>query len=153
MNLMSKTFFNFDERVMDTFYKICAVMYGVTLFTLMGIQLYRQFVLQQAQGELEDIAILLTINVIVLFGSVLYLTGVVNPKRIKPGAIVAGYIGFVLLGLAFTIIKYSVFLGQPVSLVQVWEYLKIVVIVSGALALLWGVLAFLGSRRIEKQIE
>lgn len=150
---MSKTFFNFDERMMDTFYKICAVMYGVTLFALMSVQLYRQFVLQQAQQEWEDIAILLTINVIVLFGSVLYLTGVVNPKRIKPSYVIAGYIGFVLLGLAFTIIKYTVFLGQALSLVQIWDYLLIVIKVSGVLALVWGVLALLGSRRIEKQIE
>ena len=150
---MRKTFFSFDERVMDTFYKICAVMYGVTLFALMGIQLYRQFGLQQTQQEWEDIAILLTINVIVLLGSVLYLTGAVDPKRIKPAYVIAGYIGFVLLGLAFTIVKYSVFLGQELSLAQVWDYLLIVIKVSGMLALVWGVLAYLGSRRIEKQIE
>ncbi len=150
---MGKTRFNFDEREMNTFLRICTTMYIITIIALIGIVNYRQFVLGQPHQQWDDIAMLMTINVIVLLGSVLYLTGVVNPKQIKPVYMIAGYIGFVLLGFTFTIFKYTVLLGQDVGLTQAWEYLRTVIIISGVLVLAWGVLAYLGSRRIEKQIE
>ena len=144
---------SFDEREMNVFRNICTVMYLITLFALMGIQLYRQFVLNQPQKEWDDIAMLITINVIVVLGAVLYLTGAVNPKKVKRGYLIAGYMGFVVLGFAFTIFKYTVLLGQRVGLAQVWDYLLTVIVISGILVLAWGLLAYLGSRRIDKQIE
>jgi hypothetical protein len=150
---MSKPPFNFDEREMNTFRTICTTMYFLTIVALIGIVNYRQFVLGQPHQQWDDIAMLMAMNVIVLLGSVLYLTGGVNPKKIKTGYLVVGYAGFVLLGLAFTIFKYSVLLGQEVGLMQVWEYLRTVAIISGILLLVWGTLAYLGSRRIERQIE
>jgi heme/copper-type cytochrome/quinol oxidase subunit 3 len=153
MKKMHKLPFNLDEREMNDFRNICTIMYIITLFALMSIQLYRQFVLYQPQQEWNDIAMLMTINVIVLLGAVLYLTGAVNPKKIRRSYLIAGYVGFVLLGFAFTVFKYTVILGQQIGLVQVWDYLLTVILISGVLAFALGILAYLGSRRIDKQIE
>ena len=150
---MSKGRMRFDEREMNVFRRVCTVLYFITLYALIGIQLYRQFALGQTQEEWNDIAMLISFNVIVLLGSGLYLSGAINPRKIKLPYIIAGYLGFVLLGLAFTIFKYAVLLDQVVTLVQITEYFLIVLKISGLLVLLWGVLAFLGSRRLEKQIE
>ena len=46
---MNKRFFNFDEREFNTFRSLCTVMYLLTIFALIVIQLYRQFVLHQPQ--------------------------------------------------------------------------------------------------------
>lgn len=150
---MSKRFFIFDEREMTMFFKICTTMYIITLFSLMIMQFYRQFVLEQPQHEWNDIAIVMTVNVLVMLGSVLYLTGSINPKKIKLRYILAGYGGFVLFGFLFTIFKYTVLLGEDLTLEQVVDYFWTVLIISGILVLVWGLLAYLGSRRIEKQIE
>jgi heme/copper-type cytochrome/quinol oxidase subunit 3 len=150
---MRKAPFSFDEREKNVFRNVCTVMYLITLFALMSFQLYRQFVLHQPHQEWDDIAMLMTINVIVLLGAVLYLTGAVNPKKIRRSYLIAGYVGFVLLGFAFTVFKYTVILGQQIGLVQVWDYLLTVILISGVLAFALGILAYLGSRRIDKQIE
>ena len=150
---MSKHLFHFDEREMDTFRRICTAMYILTIYALIGIVSYRQFVLGQPHQQWDDIAMLMTINVIVLLGSVLYLTGAVNPKKIRLAYILAGYIGFVLVGFAFTIFKYTVLLGHELTLTEVWSSLLTVIKISGILLLLLGILAYIGSRRMEKLIE
>jgi len=150
---VSNTLFNVDEREADTFRRICTVMYIFTIYSLIGILTYRQFILHQPHQAWDDIAILVTINILVFLGSVLFLTGAVNLKKIKIGYIFGGYIGFVIIGLAFTIFKYSVLLGQEISIVQIWDYFRTIVIISSVLMLILGILAYLGSRRIDKQIE
>jgi len=87
-------------------------MYLLTIFSLIVIQLYRQFVLHQPQEAWNDIAMLLTVNILVLLGLTLYLTGVINPRKIKLRYLIAGYALFVLVGFLFTIFKYAVLLGQ-----------------------------------------
>ena len=143
----------FDEREMAIFRRICTILYLITLYSLIGIQIYRQFVQHQPQEDWNDIAILITFNAIVLFGSVLYLTGSVNPKKIKIRHIIIAYLGFVLLGFAFTLFKYTILLNQSISVGQIWDYLGIVVKISALLALALGILAYLGHRRMENQIE
>ncbi len=150
---MNKKPFFFDERETNTFRTICTVMYLLTILALMAIQLYRQFVLNQPQGAWNDIAMLLTVNILVLFGSTLYLIGSINPRKIKLRYILLGYALFVLVGVLFTIFKYTVLLGQDINLAQIWDYLSTVVIISGILALALGLLAYLGNRRIDKQIS
>ena len=142
-----------DERDLDIFRKVCTTMYIITIYALIGVQLYRQFVLHQSSEEWNDIAIIMTFNIIVCLGSFLYIGGGINPKKIRLRYIVAGYVGFVLLGFAFTIFKYTILLGQELSLTQVVDYFFTVLEISGILAIAWGLLAYLGSRRIEKQIE
>jgi hypothetical protein len=153
MEHMNKKFFNFDEREYNTFRSLCTVMYLLTIFSLVVIQLYRQFVLHQPQEAWNDIAILLTANILFLFGLTLYLTGAINPREIKLRHLLLGYALFVLVGFLFTIFKYAVLLGQEINLLQVWDSLSTVVIISGVLMLALGLLAYLGNRRIDKQIS
>jgi hypothetical protein len=150
---MHKRPINFDERETNTFRSLCTIMYLLTIFSLIVIQLYRQFVLHQPQEAWNDIAMLLTVNILALLGLTLYLLGVINPRKIKLRYILAGYALFVLVGFLFTIFKYAVLLGQDINLAQVWGYLSTVVIISGILALALGLLAYLGNRRIDKQIS
>jgi hypothetical protein len=144
---------NLDERDINIVRKICTTLYLITLYSLIGVQLYRQFVLHQAIEEHEDIAIIIAFNVVVFLGSLLYISGGVNPQKVKLRRIIAGYVGFVLIGFIFTVFKYTILLGQELSLMQVVNYFFTVLKVSGLLAIAWGLLAYLGNRRIEKQIE
>lgn len=150
---MSKRSIKIDEREKINFRNICTALYFTTLFSLIGIQLYRQFVLRQSQQEWNDIALLIAFNVIVLLGSILYVNGTINPKKIKLRYLIVGYLGFILIGFLFTIFKYTVLLGQNIDLTQVLDYLLIVASISGLLVITWGLLAFLGSKRIEKLME
>ncbi|MBN1535579.1 MAG: hypothetical protein JW908_02520 [Anaerolineales bacterium] len=150
---MNKKLIIVDEREKEIFRKICTTLYLLTLFGLMVIQLYRQFVLHQPSQEWDDIALLVTINVIILLGSILFLFGRINPLKIAPGYLLGGYTGFVVLGFLFTIYKYNVLLKQNLGLSEIIDYLGIVVIVSGLLVLVWGFLAFLGHRNLEKKID
>ena len=96
---------------------------------------------------------LLTANILFLFGLTLYLTGAINPREIKLRNLLVGYAIFVLVGFLFTIFKYAILLGQDMNLVQVWDSLSTVVIISGILVLALGLIAYLGNRRIDKQIS
>ena len=145
--------FKLDERQRKVFRDLVSVLYFITLSVLTGMQLYRQFVLGQPQEQWNDIALLITFNVLFLLGGALYLSGAVNLKKIRTRYILIGYAAFVLLGLFFTIFKYSVLLEQPVGLQQVWDYLLIIIPITAILSAAWGLLAYLGYRRIEKQIE
>ena len=86
----------FDEREMNVLRNICTIMYIITLFALMIIQLYRQFALHQPQQEWNDIALLITTNVIALLGAALYLTGAVEPNKRE-------------YGISQTVVKNSIF--------------------------------------------
>jgi hypothetical protein len=150
---MSKQLSKLDERGNRIIRQVSSVMYAVTLYALIGIQLYRQFVLNQPSEDWNDIAILISINVIVWIGSLLYLSGVVNPTVLKMRYIIVGFIVFVIIGLTFTIFKYTVLLGQTLSLKQILDAFFIVFKISAILIGFWGLLAFLGNKRIEKQIR
>jgi hypothetical protein len=153
MNNMMKKPFKLDERDLNIFRKVCTTLYLLTIFALIGIVSYRQFVLHQPMGEWNDIAMLLTVNILATLGAYLYNAGVMNFRKFKLLQVLIGFAGFVVFGLAFTIVKYAVILGQDVGWGDVWSYLWIVVRISGLLALGLGLLAYLGSRRIEKRIE
>ncbi len=150
---MKKKFSITDERELNTFRVVCTTMYLITLFALMGIVTYRQFVLEQPHQQWDDIAMLMTINVIVVLGSFLYLAGSVNPVKIKIRYLIAGYLGFVLFGFAFTIFKYAFLEGLHVDLAFAFDSLKIILAISGLLVLAWGSLAYFGNRRLENKIK
>ncbi len=150
---MKKKFSITDERELNTFRVVCTTMYLITLFALMGIVTYRQFVLEQPHQQWDDIAMLMTINVIVVLGSFLYLAGSVNPVKIKIRYLIAGYVGFVLFGFAFTIFKYAFLEGLHVDLAFAFDSLKIILAISGLLVLAWGSLAYFGNRRLENKIK
>lgn len=150
---MRKRLFNLDERERNICRNLIAVLYFITLAVLIGMQLYRQFVLGQPSEQWNDIALLITSNVLFLLGGGFYLSGTVNLKNIKIRNIVIGYTVFVLVGLLFTIFKYAVLLGQDVGLEQVWDYFLIILPITAVLMIGWGLLGYLGHRRMEKQLE
>ena len=150
---MRKPPFMLDEREQRVYRDLISVLYFLTLAALTAMQLYRQFVLGQPLEQWNDIAMLITINVLFLLGGGLYLSGSINLKKIKLGYLVIGYLAFVLLGLLFTIFKYAVLLDQGVSLEQVADYLLIILPITAVLAIGWGLLSYLGYRRMEKKIE
>ena len=150
---MVKRPFTLDERERSVFRDLISVLYFLTLAALIGMQLYRQFVLGQPTEQWNDIAMLITLNVLFLLGGGLYLSGSVNLKKLKPIYVVIGYVSFVLLGLLFTIFKYAVLLGQEVGLQQVWDYLLIILPITAVLAIGWGLSSYLGYRRMGKKIE
>jgi heme/copper-type cytochrome/quinol oxidase subunit 3 len=150
---MSKRPFVLDERDRNVYRNLTTVLYFITLVVLIGMQLYRQFVLGQPSEQWNDLALLITFNVLFLLGGGLYLSGRINLKKIKTRYLVIGYATFVLLGLLFTIFKYAVLLGQDVGLDQVWNYFLIILPITAVLVIGWGLLGYLGYRRIEEQIE
>ena len=150
---MNRNFFKLDERDLNIFRQICTTLYLLTILALIIIQAYRQFVLHQPMEVWNDIAMLLTVNILATLGAYLYASGVVNLKKFKLHYVLIGFTAFVAFGFAFTLIKYAVFLGVDLNWADVWDSLWIVVKISGLLALGLGTLAYLGSRRIEKIIE
>jgi hypothetical protein len=150
---MHKQPFHLDERERSVYRDLITVLYFLTLAALIGMQLYRQFVLGQPSEQWNDIALVITMNVLFLLGGGLYLSGTVNLKKIKASYIVIGYLIFVLLGLLFTIFKYAILLGQEVSMEQVWDYLLIILPITAVLAIGWGLSSYMGYRRMEKKIE
>ena len=150
---MNRKALNLDERTIKIILKICAVLYAITIYSLIGVMSYRQFVLHQAVKEFEDIAVVVTFNVLAMIGSALYFVGGFAIKKSRLRWIIAGYVGFVLIGFAFTIFRYTVLLDQKLGLNQVVGYLFTVSKITGILVIVGCLLAYLGNRRTEKQIE
>ena len=149
---MSKQSFKLDERGKRIARQVSTILYIITLYSLMGFQLYRQFVLNQPSEEWNDIALLISFNVIVWIGSLLYLSGVVGPRVVRVRDLIIGFFGFVMIGLAFTIFKYSVLLDQTLSMRQILDYFFTVLKISALLVGFLGLLAYFGNRRLEKRI-
>ena len=150
---MSKNIFKLDERDLNVFRKICTTFYIITIYTLIGIVSYRQFILHQPTKEWNDIAMLLTINILAALGAYLFIVGGIEVKRFKLHHVLIGFAAFVAFGLGFTVFKYAVLLGQNIGRGDVWEYFLTVVRISGILALGLLLLAYLGNLRMEKKIE
>jgi hypothetical protein len=85
---------------------------------------------------------LIPFNILATLGSYLFLTGSVDISRFKQQHVLVGFIGFVVLSLGFTVVKYAVVLGQELSRGGVWDSLWIVVKISGFLALGLGLLTW-----------
>lgn len=150
---MRKSPFNLDERERDVYKNLIVILYFITLIVLIVLQLYRQYVLRQPSEQWDDIALLITFNVLLLIGGGIFLSGHVNLKKIKVQYLVMGYAAFVLVGLLFTIFKYSVLLGQEITLQHIWNYLIIILPITAILVLGWGLLGYLGHQRIENNLK
>lgn len=151
--MSSKNAFNLDERERKVFQNLISTLYFITLSVLIGIQLYRQFVLDQSQDQWNDIAMLITFNVLFLLGGGLYLSGTLNLKNSRMRNILFAYAAFVLTGLLFTVFKYAVLLGQDVGLEQIWDYFLIILPITAVLTIIWGLFGYIGYLRMEKKLE
>ena len=142
---------NIDERNLNTIGKVCTIMYFLNIFILSAILLYRQFVLHQDVSKFTDFANLLVFNVVVVISAILYLGGITFP-RIRLRILLLIYLAFVIVGSLFTLFKYNVLLDQPLSFYAALEKLGIVVVICGLFMLVYGLFAYLGYRKIEKNI-
>ncbi len=149
---MNKDFLGLDERNVNIALRVCTALYLITLTALTGGIFYKQFILHQPIELFEDVAIIVTFNVIALFGAILYFGGF-TLNKMRPRQLIAIYVIFVSLGFVFTMVKYIIFLGQELDLFQVLNKLFIIAVICGLLIFVWWFFAFLGNRRIENQLK
>lgn len=141
-----------DERNKKIALKVIAVMYFLTIITMQGIVLYRQFALGQELSEFEDIAIIMTINSIFLVSALLYF-GAIQIRRLNMKSILLIYISFIVLGSLFTYAKYNIFQSPGLSFEQLFDKLKIIAAIIGLLMVFWVFLSFVAKKRIDKKLE
>ena len=141
-----------DERNKQIANKVISMMYFLTIMAIVGIVLYRQFVLGQNISDFEDIAIILTFNSLFLVSALLYF-GAIQIRKLKVKTILLTYIGFVVLGSLFTYAKYNIFQSQGLSLEQLFDKLIIIVTIIGLMMGFWILLSIMGKKRLEKELE
>lgn len=141
-----------DERGKMMAYKVISIMYFLTIIAIQGIVLYRQMALGQDIHDFEDLAIIMTINALFLISALLYF-GAVQIKKLKIKALLIIYLLIVVLGSAFTYVKYNIIEGLNLSMYQLMDKLFIIMAITGLILLFWVFFSFLGKRRLEKDIE
>jgi hypothetical protein len=134
-----------DERTIGITGKIAAIWLPLTQLGLLAAILYRAYVLQQADSQLNDLRIILGVSVFGHIGTLLFLGGFFPALKIRTLLVV--YLALVLL--LFTVL--SIWLGLP-SLDN-WANTILPVLVGPAILVgLYGGLAYLGQKRIERDI-
>ena len=141
-----------DERNKKIAYKVIAVMYFLTIISMQGIVLYRQFALGQKMSDFEDIAILMTINSLFLISALIYF-GALPIRKLKIKNIILYYLILVVMGSAFTYLKYNVFQSPGLSFEQLFDKLIIIISIIGLIMGFWILLTYLGKKRIERELE
>ena len=147
-----KSFLNMDERNRQIAFRIMSIMYLLTILSMQGIVLYRQFSLGQEIEEFQDIAIIMTVNSLFLVSALLYF-GAIPVQKLKIKNILLIYILLVVLGSLFTILKYHVFGGTGMSFAQLFHKLLIVYAVTGIILLFFIIFPLLGKRKMERELE
>lgn len=149
---MKKTPFRLDERNVDVIKRIFTIMYILNILSLIFVVNYRQFVLNQNTDQFMDIANILVFNIVVGIAAVLYLGGIPFPK-IKLLSAIFIYIGFVCLGLVFTLVKYGVFYNVNLAFEFVIGKLIIVMTICAILLFIFWLFGYLGHKKIEKDMD
>ena len=147
-----KTFLVMDERNKQIALKVIAIMYFLTYFAIVGILLYRQFVLRQELSDYEDIAIILTVNSLFLISALLYF-GAIPIRRLKVKSILLIYMVIVVAGSLFTYAKYNIFQSPGLSYKQLLDKFIIIVTITGIIMGVWILLSILGKKRLDKELK
>ena len=147
-----KPFLNMDERSKLVAYRIISIMYFLTILSMQGIVLYRQFALGQELRDFEDIAIIMTVNSLFLISALLYF-GAIPIRRLKIKSILLIYALLVTLGSIFTYAKYKFFTNAELSFRQLFDKLIAVYAITGIILLFFIVFSILGKRKMEKELE
>ena len=145
-------FLNMDERNKQIAHKVIAVMYFLTIIALQGVVIYRQFVLGQSVYDVEDIAIIVTVNSLFLISALLYF-GAIPIQQLKIKVILLLYALIVVLGSLFTYAKYNIFQSPGLSIHELFDKLIIIFSVSGLIMLFFVLFSILGKRKLEKELE
>ena len=147
-----KPFLNMDERSHLVALRIIAIMYFLTIVSMQFIVIYRQFALGQELKDFEDIAIITTFNSLFLISALLYF-GAIPVRKLKVKSILLIYALFVILGSAFTFVKYNVVRSPGLTFVELFNKLIIVYAVTGIIMVFFVLFSFLGKRKMEKDLE
>jgi len=144
---MSKILFNLDERTVAVIRKISTRFYVLTMVVLGVTLIYRQFILgMPVEGVLQDIANIFTGNVVLWLAVAFYFGGIYLGKvRLFP--VIGIYIGLVVIGTIFTAVKYG-----ATSYHTLYPHLAVVAGVSAVLVAFWTGFAYLGQRKVEREI-
>ena len=144
--------FNMDERSKQVAYKIITVMYLLTILSMQGIVLYRQFALGQELKDFEDLAIIMTVNSLFLISALLYF-GAISIRKLSIKSILLIYLLMVILGSAFTYAKYNLVRSPGLSFMELFDKLIIVFAILGIMMFFFILFSYLGKRRLDKEIE
>ena len=145
-------FLNMDERNKQIAYKVITVMYFLTIISLQGISIYRQFVLGQSISDFEDIAIIMTINSLFLISALLYF-GALPIQKLNLKKILLGYLVIVIVGILFTYAKYNIFQSPGLSFEQLVGKLMIIFIITGIIVAFFVLFSLLGIKKINKELN
>ena len=144
--------FNMDERSKQVAYKIMAIMYLLTILSMQAIVLYRQFALGQELRDFEDLAIIMTVNSLFLISALLYF-GAISIRKLSIKSILLIYLLLVVLGSAFTYVKYKLIRSPGLSFMELFDKLIIVFAILGIMMFFIFLFSYLGNRRLDKEIE
>ena len=147
-----KPFLNMDERSRLVALRIIAIMYFLTIVSMQFIVIYRQFALGQELRDFEDIAIITTVNSLFLISALLYF-GAIPIRKLKIKSILLIYALFVVLGSAFTFVKYNLVRSPGLTFRELFDKLIIVYAVTGIIMVFFVLFSFLGKRKMEKELE
>jgi hypothetical protein len=150
--MAKKRFLNMDERNRNVANRVMSVMYLLTILAMQGIVIYRQFFLGQTYKDFEDIAILMTVNSLFVVAGLLYF-GAIPLQRIKIKTLLLIYGLIVVLGSAFIYIKYMLIQTPALSWEALLNKIYIVAAVSGLVVFFFVLFAWLGKRKLEKELE
>lgn len=144
---MSKTALNLDERTVSVIQKISTRFYLLTMAALGVSLIYRDMILgRPVEGVLQDVANIFTANVVFWLAVAFYFGGIYLGKvRLLP--VIGIYVGLVFIGAIFTSVKYG-----ATSFQALYPHLVVVAGVSAGLVAFWTAFAYLGQRKVEKDI-
>jgi hypothetical protein len=136
----------FDERTLQIHARISQYALMLTQLGLLAIILFRVYYIKQPDNANNDLRILLGLSVFGTLLTTLFYGGMVPLIKLK--TVVAIYVGFV----AFLFIVLTLWLGPPD--LNDWQNNILPVVIGPALMLgVYWLFAWLGRRRIDKQIE
>jgi hypothetical protein len=147
-----KRFLHMDERNKLIAYRVMSVMYVLTILSLQGIVIYRQFALGQSIHDFEDIAIVMTVNSLFLVTALLYF-GAIPVQKVKIKSVLAAYAVLVVLGAVFVYVKYNLVQSPGLSMGELVHKMLIISAVSGLIVLFYVVFLLLGKKRMNKELE
>jgi hypothetical protein len=147
-----KSFLNMDERNRQIAYKTMSTMYIITIVSLQFMILYRQLILHQPSKEFDDMAVLATINSLFLLTGLLYF-GAIPIQKIRIKIVLFFYVVIVIFGSLFVLLKYKWIAEVPLSNSALFEKMSIVAAVTGIIVLFWMLFAWLGKRKMQKELE
>jgi hypothetical protein len=144
---MKKPVLQVDERNVARTRKICTRLYLFTIAALWLDVFWRQIVLHQSLAEFWDLAALMTANIILFIGAVLYFGGVTVPK-IRASLVVSIYLGCVAIGTGIIVYQNQMNFSR-----EVFARLLVVAAIAGIIIILYVIAASLGARRTDREID